>query len=373
MVAFARLRNVFQKFSLTSVARLAKTRVVSAGATSLNKTKELSGKLATVVARKAYGLANAGIQKLYTKISEASAMGKQVPPEHVMRDAVIEQIEGISNLTKKADEAVEAADAASAAKATEAAEAAKAGKPSAAADAADAAKAAEAANKKKKQVNYLKVVGILSVIAAASATAAVVMQMYADRANAEKEQCLARWETTYSSIIKDENGELLEIDSAEKWSENLVYIEHKIESHPEVNGDPEKANELLVEMYNGLLECISIDTSAIGAFLKGISEDLGQAIGNVVEGATKPVATVIDSSSNLVRNIAIAVAVSLLAILVIFIVWKVVTARSERRIVPVDHRIEKPSKKGPFSSNKRGRSNGHTFNIVVPSQNPKNR
>ncbi|NDC42405.1 MAG: hypothetical protein EBZ77_12800 [Chitinophagia bacterium] len=85
-------------------------------------------------------------------------------------------------------------------------------------------------------------------IAAASATAAVVMQMYADRANAEKEQCLARWETTYSSIIKDENGELLEIDSAEKWSENLVYIEHKIESHPEVNGDPEKANELLVEM-----------------------------------------------------------------------------------------------------------------------------
>lgn len=372
-MVLAKITKLFSKFDLAGVAKSAKASVVSAGATSLRKTKELSDKLAQVVGRKAYGLANAGINKIYAKISEASAMGKQVPPpEHVVRDAVIEQIEGISNLTKKADEAVAVEEAAAAAKATEAAEAAKAGKPSAAADAADAAKAAEAANKKKKQVNYLKVVGILSVIAAASATAAVVMQMYADRANAEKEQCLARWETTYSSIIKDENGELLEIDSAEKWSENLVYIEHKIESHPEVNGDPEKANELLVEMYNGLLECISIDTSGIGAFLEGISEDLGQAIGNVVEGATKPVATVIDSSSNLVRNIAIAVAISLLAILVIFIVWKVVTARSERRNVPVDHRIEKPSKKGPFS-NRRGRSNGHTFNIVVPSQNPKNR
>lgn len=370
-----RIRNLFQRFSLTGVARSAKARVVSTGATSLNKTKELSGKLGSFVARNAGGLASAALRRLQTKLDKAHKAGKPGAYEKLLSEDVKEKIEVVSDITKKADEAVEAADAAAAAKAAAAAEAAKAGKPSAVADAAEATEAGEAANKNKKQVNYLKIVGILSVIAAASATAAVVMKMYSDLANAEKEQCLARWETTYMSIIKDENGELLEIDSAEKWSENLVYIEHKIESHPEVNGDPEKANAFLVEMYNGLLECISIDTSAVGAFLKGISEDLGKAIGNVVEGATEPVSKAIDSSSNLFRNIAIAVAISAVAILVVFFVWKVVTARSERRrsyindIGPIDHIANKPPKKRfSISSSKSGRGNNNYAYRLVPTK-----
>jgi hypothetical protein len=294
----------------------AKNAVLTTGKLSINKTSEIAGKIAKAVGAKAGGLASATLRKIQSKID--TAPGK-TDIELEIKSNAVKKVEAIENLAKSTDEEADAAaEAAKAADAAKPDEAAKPGaKPGEAADAAEAAETAK--NKKKKQVRYMRIVGVLLAIAAASATAAVVMDMYADRAKKEREVCLARWETTYLSIIKDENGELLEIDSAEKWSDNLIYLEKVIEARPEVNGDPEKANALLVQMYNGLAECIEIDTSPIGAFLRGVTADVGSAFGNLIDPIVDPVNKIIASSTDFVMYIGIAIGAAAFLIIVALI------------------------------------------------------
>jgi hypothetical protein len=290
--------------------------VLTTGKLSINKTSEIAGKIARAVGDKAGGLASATLRKIRSKID--TAPGK-ADLEMLLQTDVAKKVDDIENLAKSTEEADAAAEAGEAAKAADAA------KPG--------AKPAEAAetvkNKKKKQVRYMKIVGVLLAIAAASATAAVVMDMYADRAKKEREVCLARWETTYLSIIKDENGELLEIDSAAKWSENLLYLEQVIEARPEVNYDPEKANEFLVEMYNGLAECIEIDDSPIGSFLRGVTEDVGSALGNLVDPIVDPVNKIIASSTDFVMYIGIAVG-AVAFLIIVALIAKATLTRSNR-------------------------------------------
>jgi hypothetical protein len=304
----------------------AKNAVLTTGKLSISKTSEIASKIAKAVGAKAGGLASATLRKIQSKID--TAPGK-ADLEMLLQTDVAKKVDDIERLAKSAEEADAAAEAAEAGEAAKAADAAKPGaKPGA--EAADADAAAEAAkNKKKKQVRYMKIVGVLLAIAAASATAAVVMDMYADRAKKEREVCLARWETKYLSIIKDANGELLEIDSAEKWSDNLIYLEQAIEARPDVNGDPEKANALLVEMYNELAECIEIDDSPIGSFLRGVTADVGSAFGNLVDPIVAPVNKIIASSTDFVMYIGIAAGVVAFLIIVALIA-KATLTRNQR-------------------------------------------
>jgi hypothetical protein len=296
------------------VFNAAKNAVLTTGKLSIDKTGEIASKIGKAVVSKYNGvLAQRALKKMNAELKKANAPGK-ADVQMLLQTDVVKNVDGIQNLAKSAEEEADAA--------AEAAKAADAAKPGAkpGAETAEAADAAETVkDKKKKQVRYARIVGVLLAIAAASATAAVVMDMYADRAKKEREVCLARWETTYLSIIKDENGELLEIDSAEKWSENLIYLEKIIEARPEVNYDPEKANDFLVEMYNGLAECIEIDDSPIGAFLRGVTADVGSAIGNLVDPIVAPVNKIIASSTDFVMYIGIAVGAVALVIIVALI------------------------------------------------------
>jgi hypothetical protein len=308
--------------NLSGVAfNAAKNAVLTTGKLSINKTSEIAGKIAKAVGAKAGGLASATLRKIQSKID--TAPGKTDIQLEIQSNAV-KKVGDIENLAKSSDEGADAA-----AEAAKAADAAKPGakpgaKPSDAVEAAETVK-----DKKKKQVRYARIVGVLLAIAAASATAAVVMDMYADRARKEREVCLARWETTYLSIIKDENGELLEIDSAEKWSENLIYLEKVIEARPEVNYDPEKANDFLVEMYNGLAECIEIDDSPIGSFLRGVTADVGSAFGNLVDPIVDPVNKIIASSADVAMYVGIALGAAAVLAMVILII-RVLAARNQR-------------------------------------------
>lgn len=301
------LRGLGKKvIDLSGVAsKAAKKAVLTTGKLSINKTSEIAVKIAKAVGDKAGGLASATLRKIRSKID--TAPGK-ADLEMLLQTDVAQKVDDIENL---------------------AADVAKPGaKPGAKPD--ETGEAAETVkNKKNKQVRYMKIVGVLLAIAAASATAAVVMDMYADRAKKEREVCLARWETTYLSIIKDENGELLEIDSAAKWSDNLIYLEKVIEARPEVNGDPEKANEFLVKMYNGLAECIEIDDSPIGSFLRGVTEDVGSAFGNLIDPIVDPVNKIIASSADVAMYIGIAFGAAAVLAIVILII-RVLVARNQR-------------------------------------------
>jgi hypothetical protein len=318
------LRGLSKAIDLSGVALNAgRKAVLTTGKLSINKTSEIAGKIAKAVGAKAGGLASATLRKIQSKID--TAPGK-TDIELEIKSNAVKKVEAIENLAKSAEEADAAAEAGEAAKAADAAKpGAKPGaKPDETAEAAETAK-----NNKKKQVRYMKIVGVLLAIAAASATAAVVMDMYADKAKKEREVCLARWETTYLSIIKDKNGELLEIDSAEKWSDNLVYLEKVIEAQPEVNYDPEKANEFLVKMYNGLAECIEIDDSPIGSFLRGVTADVGSAFGNLVDPIVAPVNKIIASSTDFVMYIGIAIGAAVFLIIVALIA-KATLSRKQR-------------------------------------------
>jgi hypothetical protein len=318
------------------VLKASKNAVLTTGKLSIDKTSEIAGKIARAVGAKAGGLASATLRKIRSKVD--TAPGK-ADLEMLLQTDVAKKVDDIENLAKSTEEADAAAEAGEAAKA---ADAAKPGaKPGETAETAETAK-----NNKKEQVRYARIVGVLLAIAAASATAAVVMDMYADRAKKEREACLARWETTYLSIIKDKNGELLEIDSAEKWADNLIYLEKVIEAQPDVNGDPEKANDFLVKMYNELAKCIEIDDSPIGSFLRGVTADVGSAFGNLVDPIVAPVNKIIASSTDFVMYIGIAVgAVALVIILAL--IFKATLTRNQRandfRLVRKGRRSRRPS------------------------------
>lgn len=346
-----RLVAIIKKyFSLTGVAAAAAKRaVVSSGTTNLASAKSLANRIASAVEVKASGLASLTLSKIKAKMDAASASGKSAQYEQIVQEDVVGKIKNIEALAKRteADGAGKAAEAAEAAEAAKAAEAGKTGKAGEADGAAMKKKKQEEQEKQEKRAKYLRIVGVLLVVASASAATGLVMKSYADKAKEEREQCLALWETKYMDIIKDENGELLEIDSAEKWSQNLLYLEKAIESHDSVNGDPEKANELLVGMYNELVDCISNDTSLVGAFLNGISRDVGNALGNVIDPVAAPLDKLINSTSDLFKNISIGLAI-LAATMIIFLgVW-LVMKRSRRMN---EYRI------GPFGHNSR-RSGG---------------
>jgi hypothetical protein len=117
----------------------------------------------------------------------------------------------------------------------------------------------------------------------------LVIKGYLDRANKEQQQCLAAWATKYNDLIKGPDGTLLKIDTPEQWTANMAYLQIKIDALPTVKGDPVKAQAMLMEMYADLNECISIDTSPIGAALKGLSDDVGGAIKGILGAGLDPI------------------------------------------------------------------------------------
>ena len=322
------LQGLSKAFDFSKVAAATTGRALhSSGKFIIDNASDLSSRIGKAVGSKYKGvLARRALKKMNAEYKTARAGGK-ADVGMLLETDLNKQVNAIERLAKSTDQEADAT--AEAAKAASAADAAKPGaKPGA--EAGETAEAAEAAkNKKKKQVRYMRIVGVLLAIAAASATAAVVMDMYADRAKKEREVCLSRWETTYLSIIKDANGELLEIDSAEKWSDNLIYLEQVIEARPEVNYDPEKANALLVEMYNGLAECIEIDDSPIGSFLRGVTADVGSAFGNLVDPIVAPVNKIIASSTDFVMYIGIAVG-AFAGFVIVILIARAILTRSNR-------------------------------------------
>ncbi len=317
------LQGLSKAFNFSKVAAATTGRALhSSGKFIIDNASDLSSKIGKAVGSKNEGvLSQRALNKMKAEYKTARAGGK-ADVERFLTKYVAKNVEEIEELARSWDKEADAA--------AEAAKAADAAKPGAKPGAKPDEAAETAKDNKKERVRYARIVGVLLAIAAASATAAVVMDMYADKARKEREVCLARWETTYLSIIKDENGELLEIDSEEKWSENLLYLERVIKARPEVNGDPEKANDFLVKMYNGLAECIEIDDSPIGSFLQGVTEDVGSAIGNLVDPIVDPVNKIIASSTDFVMYIGIAIG----AVALVLILALIFKATRKNRIDP---------------------------------------
>lgn len=286
--------------------------------TSFNKVDDIQSSLKSAVWSRGGALWKATVKRYDAAQAKATAGGKRVNPKDVVTVKLLEDVENIELNAKRTE--AEIANEAAPGKDAKAGEAGEAAPPAQQGKEAKAGK--EAKDKKEKRLKYAKVVGVLLAVAVAATTTGLVMKAYEDRAKEEREQCLARWETKYLSIIKDENGELLEIDSAEKWSDNLLYLEKVIESREEVNGDPEKANDLLVEMYNDLVECISMDTSPFSAFLEGITRDVGNALGNLVDPVAAPLNKIIDSSADLFKYIGIAVGAVVVLAIIIALIFK---------------------------------------------------
>ena len=324
-----KLKSLAPSFSLSGLrASFTKSINLTASAltTSFKKVDDIQSSLKNAAWSRGGALWTATVKKFQAAEAKARANGKRVKPEEVLREKLLENIEDLE-LNAKRTEADIANDATP-------------GKDTAPGkDATPGKDAKDAKDAKEKRLKYAKVVGVLLAVAVAATTTGLVMKAYEDRAKEEREQCLARWETTYMDIIKDENGELLEIDSAEKWSDNLLYLEKVIESHKSVNGDPEKANDLLVQMYNELVECISMDTSPFSAFLEGITRDVGNALGNLVDPVAAPLDKIIDSSADLFKYIGIAVGAVVVLVAIIFII-KLTAARNQRRndLRPVGNR-----------------------------------
>ena len=136
-----------------------------------------------------------------------------------------------------------------------------------------------------------KLAAALSILVALGVAIGIglVIKGYLDRANKEQQQCLAEWATKYNELLKGPGGTLMKIDTPEQWTANMAYLQVKIDAFPSVKGDPVKAQAMLMEMYADLNKCISIDTSPIGAALKGLSDDVGGAIKGILGAGLDPI------------------------------------------------------------------------------------
>jgi hypothetical protein len=197
---------------------------------------------------------------------------------------------------------------------------------------ADAARDGEIPGPTNNKKVYIACVSLIAALAVSIATGFIV-KGYMDRANLEKKQCLADWETTYIDILKGKDGELLRIDTPQEWSDNSIYLLSVIEAREDVNKDPEKAKKMINDMYDGLKACIGIDTTPLGSTLHGIANDVGGAISNIIkpgiDAIVNPAVKAIDSISNLGMILGIVGGVVGFILLVVLGIY---TARNRSKI-----------------------------------------
>ena len=148
-----------------------------------------------------------------------------------------------------------------------------------------------------------------------------IVKSYADKADEEREVCLADWTVKYIDVLTRPDGTLHKIDTPEEWTQSIKDIQDHIYSLKEVNKDEAKAKAFLSKMNDGLMECLGTDTSAIGATLSGLSRDTGNAVKNILTGATDPLNDTVDSLSENVKIILIAVGAVIGAIILLLIVY----------------------------------------------------
>ena len=204
----------------------------------------------------------------------------------------------------------------------------------------------ESTNKKKVYITAVSLIAALAV----SITTGFIVKGYMDRANLEKQQCIAEWETTYIDILKGPDGELIRIDTPQEWTDNMLHLESVIEARSDVNKDPEKAKKMLMQMYNDLNKCISKDTTPLGATLNGLSKDVGNALSSVMKPAVDaivgPATQAIDSASNFGMIVAI-IAIAIFLAIAAFVALKVVIGRNERNRNGIgQHLIQKLNRQG---------------------------
>jgi hypothetical protein len=151
--------------------------------------------------------------------------------------------------------------------------------------------------------------------------AAVIIKSYGDKAEEERRVCLADWTAKYVDVLTRPDGTLHQIDTPEEWTQSIKEIQAHILALKDVNNDEEKAKDFLLTMNEGLIACLTIDTSPLGATLKGLARDTGSAVEGVIKGFTKPLAAALDSVSNNVTTILIAVGSVIGAIILLLIVY----------------------------------------------------
>jgi hypothetical protein len=132
---------------------------------------------------------------------------------------------------------------------------------------------------------------------------------------------LSDWTAQYVDVLTRPDGTLHSIDTPEEWTQSIKEIQAHIFALKEVNGDEEKAKDFLLKMNKGLIACLTIDTSPLGATLKGLARDTGSAVESVLKGFTEPLAGALDSVSNNVTTILIAVGSVIGAIILLLIVY----------------------------------------------------
>jgi hypothetical protein len=168
--------------------------------------------------------------------------------------------------------------------------------------------------------NVLAAVKILLAVVVIAGSIAIV-KSYVDKAEEEREVCLANWTTKYVDVLTRPDGTLHQIDTPEEWTQGIKEIQDHIYSLKDVNNDEAKATAFLLKMSQDLMDCLSIDRSPIGATLSGLSSVAGNAVKKLLTGATEPLAAALDSVSNNVTTILIAVGSVIGAIAVLLIVY----------------------------------------------------
>jgi hypothetical protein len=196
----------------------------------------------------------------------------------------------------------------------------------------------ESSNKKV----YITAVSLIAALAV-SITTGFIVKGYMDRANLEKQQCIAEWETTYIDILKGPDGELIRIDTPQEWTDNMLHLESVIEARDDVNKDPEKAKKMLMQMYADLNKCISKDTTPLGSTLNGLSKDVGNALNNVMKPAVDaivgPATKAIDSASNF-GMIVVFIVIASVFVIAALVALKVVMGRNRRNLDMQDPLIQ---------------------------------
>jgi hypothetical protein len=167
----------------------------------------------------------------------------------------------------------------------------------------------------------LKLMTTVVVMIGAATIAGLVIKAYKDKAEEEKEVCLADWTATYIDVLTRPDGTLYKIDTPEEWTASILEIQSYINALESVKNDEAKATKFLLTMNEGLMNCLAIDTEPISATLSGLAKSAGDAVKKVLTGVTDPLNDTVDSLSENVKIILIAVGAVIGAIILLLIVY----------------------------------------------------
>lgn len=173
----------------------------------------------------------------------------------------------------------------------------------------------------------LKLMTTVAVMLGGTIIAVLVVDSYANKAAEEKAVCLADWTAAYIDVLTRSDGTLYKIDTPEEWTASILEIQSYINALDSVKNDEAKATKFLLDMNEGLMKCLAIDTEPISATISGLAKSAGDAVKKVLTGVTDPIN---DSLSSL-ATVGIVIGCVIGAIVLLMIVYYVVSTKPTRQ------------------------------------------